>query len=126
MVAAHDIAVKAKSDHQQEPAIADETDVDTHRLFARNCVGQCFGVTTQAEMLRHEVFCPCRKDRQGYAWLFVEQGGHCTIATDCNKTATPRVARRLADERQSFFRSERDPFGQPSPTQRVYQSSYRS
>jgi hypothetical protein len=120
MVAADDIAVKAKSDHQQEPAIPDQSDVDTHRSFARNGGGQRFRVTSQAEMLRHQVFCACRQDRQGHARLFVEQGGHGAVTADGNEAPTPRVARRLADERRSFKGCERELLDEASPTQRAH------
>jgi hypothetical protein len=71
-------------------------------------------------MLCHQVFCTRRKDRQGYARLFVEQGGHGAITADGNEAATPRVARRLADERRSFKGCERELLDEASPTQRAH------
>ena len=65
-------------------------------------------------MLRHQVFCACRKDRQGHARLFVEQGGHGTITADGNEAATPRVAGRPEDERRSFLRSRRNLLDNPA------------
>ena len=125
MVAAHDVAVEAEADHEQEPTPGHQPDVDADRALGGDGFGQDVRVAAQAEVPGDQVFGARRQDGHGNARLLVEQGRNRAVTADGHQAAATGIAGRAPHQERSLLGRPGDLLAESGVPQRPDQALTR-